>query len=418
MYLLVDGNNFYVSCERVFNPRLENKPVVVLSNNDGCIVARSAEAKAVGIKMGQPMFEIAALIKKHQIEWLSSNYALYASMSARMMRCIEEHCSHIEIYSIDEAFVDVSGLAEEKLILFAKSLRQTVTRWTGIPVCVGVGKTKTLAKLANSLAKKSGDEGVFSLICPSKHRAVFLACFIEDVWGIGRKTTAKLHDLGIETLDQLIQQPAPWIRGALGLGVLKTVMELQGISCIDLDDMASKKAISSSRSFSRPVTTLEELSEAMSTYAAIAARKCRLQHGFAQGICVYITTSRFKRKEHYYARQTATVFNTPANDTKTITQVAIGLLNNIFRAGYSYTKCGIVLLDIHPESHVQGDMLVVQDSSKIKVLSQVLDKINQRYGRTTIYLAAEGLKKEWLARSNKKSPNYTTSWDELPIVKA
>jgi len=419
MYLLIDGNNFYVSCERVFNPRLENKPVVVLSNNDGCIVARSAESKALGIKMGQPMFQIKELIKKHQVEWLSSNYSLYASMSERMMRCIEEQCSAIEIYSIDEAFVDITGLPETSLIDFAKRLRETVTRWTGIPVCVGIAPTKTLAKMANSLAKKltDKDRGVFSLTCPKQRHAVFMTFFVEDVWGIGRKTTAKLNDLEIETVSELIQQPTEWVRGQFGLGLLKTVRELQGTPCIILDDMTSKKAISSSRSFSRPVLELQELSEALSTYAAIAARKCRSQRGLAQGICIYITTSRFKEKKDFFAKQKTTMLASPSNDTKTITQEALKLLKTIFRPGYLYAKCGIILLDIVPETYYQADLLAQPSSEKKEAVMKALDSINQRYGKSTVHLAAEGFKKGWLARSNKKSPNYTTQWNELPIAK-
>lgn len=418
MYLLIDGNNFYVSCERVFNPRLEHKPVVVLSNNDGCIVARSAQSKLLGIKMGQPMFEVKELIKKHRVEWLSSNYPLYSSMSERMMRCIEEHCSRIDIYSIDEAFVDVTGLPEKSLIDFASRLRHTVTRWTGIPVCVGIGHTKTLAKMANSLAKASKEhEGVFSLVCPQERQDIFKQCVVQDVWGIGRRTTAKLNDLDIKTVHELVTCPMPWIRSHFGLGLVKTVQELQGTSCIDLNDMASKKAISSSRSFSRPVTTLEELSEALSTYAAIAAGKCRSQKGLAQGICVYITTSRFRERGDFYAKQQSIMLTTPSNDTTAITQTALTLLKGMFRPKYEYAKCGIILLDILPETYYQADIFTQHSSKKSSAVMKVLDTINQKYGKSTIHLAAEGFKKEWIARSNKKSPNYTTQWSELPIAR-
>ena len=416
MFLLIDGNNFYVSCERVFQPALENKPVVVLSNNDGCIVARSATAKALGIKVGQPMFEIKDLIRKHQVQWLSSNYALYSSMSGRVMGCIEQHSPNIQVYSIDEAFVELGGMPENDVIEFSKKLRKTVTQWTGIPVCVGIGPTKTLAKMANALAKKETTVGVFSLQDQIAREAIFKTFLAGDIWGIGRKTRAKLNDLDVFTVHELIQQPAEWIRKQFGLSLAKTVLELQGTSCIQLDDMTSKKAICSSRSFSRPVTLLSELSEALSTYAAIAAGKCRAQRGLAQGICITIMTSRFKEKQDYYAKQSSIKLSTPSHDTQVITAYALTLLKTIFRSGYSYAKCGIILLDIVPETYYQADIFIKMQPTKNNAVMETLDRINKKYGKSTIHLAAEGFKKEWLARSNKKSPNYTTQWNELAIA--
>ncbi len=416
MFLLIDGNNFYVSCERVFNPRLEHKPVIVLSNNDGCVVARSARAKMLGIKMAQPMFEIKDLIKKHSIQWLSSNYSLYASMSERMMCCIQEHCPNIEIYSIDEAFVELAGMPEHDVVEFAKKIRRTVTQWTGIPVCVGIGPTKTLAKMANVLAKKNTELGVFSLAGIQQRHDIFKTFLVCDVWGIGRKTTAKLNDLEIVTVHALIQRPVEWIRQQFGLGLLKTVRELQGAACIVLDDMTFKKAISASRSFSRPITQLHELSEALSTYVAIAAEKCRAQRGLAQGICIYITTSRFKEKQDFYAKQKSIMLSIPSNDTQLITWHALALLKTMFRPGFLYVKCGIVLLDSLPDTYFQADIFSANLPQKNNTVMQTLDSINRKYGKGTLHFAAEGFKKEWLARSNKKSPNYTTQWDELPVA--
>ena len=417
MIALIDCNNFYVSCERVFNPKLNGKPVIVLSNNDGCCVARSSEAKALGIKMAQPMFELKDIIKKHNVQWLSSNYSLYASMSQRVMNCIQIHCPNIEIYSIDEAFVDLSGMTSIEAFIFAKNLRHTVTQWTGIPVCVGMGPTKTLAKMANVLAKKITDIGVFSLSDEKQRHEIFHTFQARDIWGIGRKTTAKLNDLEIYTIKELIQQPAEWIRKQFGLGLAKTVCELQGTACIVLDDMKSKKTITSSRSFSRPVTQLHELSEALSTYTGIAAQKCRAQRGLAQGICVYITTSRFKEKMDYYSKQKTVMLSAPSQDTQVLTSYALILLKTMFRLGFLYTKCGIILLDIVPETFHQSDIFAVNSPKKNGTIMQTLDNINRKYGKSTIHLAAEGFKKEWLARSNKKSPNYTTQWNELAMVK-
>lgn len=418
MIALIDCNNFYVSCERVFNPRLCHQPVIVLSSNDGCVIARSSEAKALGIRMAQPMFQIKELVIKHNVQWQSSNYTLYASMSERVMNCIQEHSPNIEIYSIDEAFIDLTGMSPMDAVQFTKKLRHTVTQWTGIPVCIGLGRTKTLAKMANSLAKKENTTGVFSLDHQQQYHNVFRAFLVGDIWGIGRKTTLKLKDYDIITAQELIQQPATWIRQAFGLGVAKTVLELQGTPCIQLDDMKSKKAIMSSRSFSKPITQLQELSEALSHYVATATEKCRAQRGLAQGICVYITTSRFKEKSEYYAKQKTIKLPEPSQDTRVITDYALMLLKTLFRSGFAYTKCGIVLLDIAPDSARQLDFFSALLPKQNNTAMQAMDKINRKYGKGTIHLAAEGFKKAWLARSNKKSPHYTTQWKELPVAKA
>lgn len=418
MIALIDGNNFYVSCERVFNPKLCNKPVVVLSNNDGCVVARSNEAKLLGVRMGIPMFEIKELIKKHDVHWQSSNYSLYASMSERLMRAIEQHAPSIEVYSIDEAFVDLTGMTPEEAFHFSIKLRQTVTQWTGIPVCIGLGPTKTLAKMANALAKTTGNRGVYSLACPQQRHEIFKNFPVGEVWGIGRKTSAKLLDYGIVNVHQLIVERLEGIRKQFGLGLAKTVQELQGTACIYLDDMTSKKAISSSRSFSRPVTDLKELSEAVSTYVAIAAEKCRAQKGLAQGLCVYITTSRFKKGKEYYSKQKTVKLSTPSQDTRLITSYALALLKTLFRPGFLYTKCGVVLWDIVPETYQQTDLFPDTLPKQNNAVMKAMDTINRKYGKGTLHLAAEGFKKEWLARSNKKSPNYTTQWNELAIARA
>lgn len=418
MIALIDCNNFYVSCERVFNPKLCNKPVVVLSNNDGCVIARSSEVKALGIRMAQPMFQIKELIIKHNIQWQSSNYTLYASMSERVMSCIQEHSPNIEIYSIDEAFIDLTGMSPTDAFQFAKKLRHTVTQWTGIPVCIGLGQTKTLAKMANSLAKKINTIGVFSLDDENQRHEIFNTFPVGDIWGIGRKTTLKLNDYDITTTQQLLSQPAGWIREVFGLSVAKTILELQGTPCIRLDDMKSKKAITSSRSFSRPIRQLNELSEALSTYVATATEKCRAQQGLAQGICVYITTSRFKEKNEYYSKQKTIKLPEPSQDTRVIVDYALTLLKTLFRSGFSYTKCGIVLLDIVPDTMRQLDLFSANVPQKGEATMQAMDKINRKYGKDTIHLAAEGFKKAWLARSNKRSPNYTTQWNELAVVMA
>lgn len=368
MFALIDGNNFFVSCERVFNPKLENKPLIVLSGNDGCVIARSNEAKALGVQMCQPMFELQPFIKKHNLHWLSSNLTLYADMSERMMQCIREHCPNIEIYSIDEAFAKFGKINESDLIMCAQQLRHTVKQWTGLPVSIGLAPTKTLAKMANAIAKQQKTTGVFSLIDPKIRQKYFNSFPVSEIWGIGRKTALFLSDINIVTAQDLLQRPIKWLRQQLSVNIEKTIYELQGISCLTLDDVETKKAIQSSRSFGKPVKTLEELSEALSTYAANAAEKLRAQKGLAQGICIYIATSRFVEKQDYYARQRTFMFTEPTQDTRVITASAIGLLKTIFSLGYAYKKCGIVLLDILPETYQQQDIFLTHLLRKISVL--------------------------------------------------
>ena len=417
MFLLIDCNNFYVSCERVFNPKLNGKPVIVLSNNDGCVVARSGESKKLGVRMAQPMFELRDLIKKYDIQWLSSNYSLYASMSERVMNCIQIHCPNIEIYSIDEAFVNLEGSDKSEQFLFSEKLRKIITQWTGIPVSIGIGPTKTLAKMANMLAKKSL-QGVFSLACLKDRKAIFETFSVGDVWGIGRKSSAKLYDFEIYTVQKLLQHPVKWLRKQFGLGMEKTINELQGVSCVALEELVSKKAIQSTRSFARPVTKLEELSEALSSYAAIAAEKCRSQKGLAQGLCVSISTSRYKPNQEFYAKQKTLMLSVPSQDTRVITTYALTLLKVMYKPRFYYNKCGIHLLDIIPETHLQTDLLTHHLPATNRSIMKVLDNINQKYGKSTVHLAAEGFNKTWAMKSRKRSPNYTTQWNELAVALA
>lgn len=416
MFALIDGNNFFVSCERVFNPKLEGKPVVVLSGNDGCVIARSNESKALGVKMCQPMFELKPLIKKYNIHWISSNLTLYADMSERMMQCIREHCPDIEIYSIDEAFVKFKKMSESDLIDCAQQLRQTVKQWTGIPVSIGLAPTKTLAKMANAIAKQQKSSGVFSLINKQQRQQQFAIFPVNEIWGIGKKTARFLNDGGITMVQDLLQRPVKWLRQQLSVSIEKTIYELQGISCLTLEDIITKKAIQSSRSFGKPVTMLDDLSEALSTYAANAAEKLRLQKGLAQGICIYISTSRFAEKIDYYAKQRTFMFTEPTQDTREITQCAIRLLKTIFLPNYAYKKCGIVLLDILPQTHQQQDIFSSASNQKNKHIMQTLDAINHKYGKHLVHLAAEGFDKMWQSRGNKRSPNYTTQWGELAVA--
>ena len=415
MFALVDCNNFFVSCERIFNPKLERKPVIVLSNNDGCVIARSNEAKALGIRMAQPMFELTTLIKQHDVQWLSSNYTLYASMSQRMMQCIQAHCAEVDVYSIDEAFV-CFAMHPDAAFTSAKKLREVITQWTGIPVSIGLGATNTLAKAANSIAKKTA-AGVY-LLNHEARETIFQQFPVGEVWGIGRSSNATLQDLGIRTIHDLLQRPRAWLRQQFSLSMEETVLELQGVSCIGLEELVSKKAIQSSRSFSRSITDLQELSSALSMYVATAAEKLRAQHGLAQSLCISVSTSRFKPGKDYYAKQKTIALSYPSQDTRALTGYALTLLKALYQPGFSYHKCGVVLLDIIPEQHRQMDLFGDVDHTEQASLMQVYDTINHKYGRSTIRLASEGFKKGWASRSHKRSPNYTTQWDNLAVVLA
>jgi len=413
MFALIDGNNFFVSCERVFNPKLEKKPVVVLSGNDGCVIARSNEAKALGVQMCQPMFQLKALLKQQAIHWVSSNLSLYADMSERMMQCIQTHCPNMMVYSIDEAFVKLHPMHEFDLMRCAQTLRQTIKQWTGIPVSIGLAPTKTLAKIANVFAKNQRNSGVFSLI-DSETRTTYLQDFpVTDIWGIGKKTSAYLTDINLITVNNLLQYPARSLRQQLGVGIEKTCYELQGISCISLDEMASKKSIQSSRSFGRPITSLIELSEALSTYAATAAKRLREQKGMAQGVCIYLTTGRFTEKRKHYAKQKTLVFPEATEDTRIITTYALKGLKSLFSPGYQYKKCGVILINISPKTHQQKDLFSCQTPQKGRKVMQAMDAINRKYQKNLVHLASEGFEKSWQTRSRRKSPNYTTEWDDL-----
>lgn len=418
MLALIDCNNFYVSCERVFNPKLIGKPVIVLSNNDGCVIARSSEAKALGIKMAQPMFELRHLIAQNDVQWLSSNFSLYANMSERVMSCIQSHCPSMEVYSIDEAFVDFQGVAMFDVEGFVRSLRQTIMRWTGIPVCIGLGPTKTLAKMANALAKKSISQGVFSLQALTVRQAAFQNFPLQDIWGIGRQSAPKLNDVGYYTVQDLLSCPVKLLRKQFGVGLEKTVYELQGTPCIRLNEPTSKKAIQSSRSFSRPVIQLSELKEALSSYVATAAEKLRRQKSLTQGLCVSLSTSRFTSHKKFYAKQKTFVMSQPTQDTRVITAYALSMLTDMYKAGFTYSKCGIVLLDLVPETYSQSDLFCANLPTGNPNLMCALDRINQKYGKNTLHLAAEGFAKTWAANRVKKSPNYTTRWDELALAVA
>ena len=416
MFALVDCNSFYCSCERVFAPKLWNQPVIVLSNNDGCAVARTAEAKALGIRMGDPFFKIRDIVKKHGVHVFSSNYALYADMSARVVDTLQGFSSNMEIYSIDESFLDVSGFGDRNLIEYGQDIRQTVRAWTGIPVCVGIGPTKTIAKLANWLAKSRAEyDGVCDL--SNDRSAVYGTIPVGEVWGIGRASVAKLERLGIRTVAELRDIDLRKSREALTVVGARIVMELRGTSCLPLEFLApQRKGMAVTRSFGQPVTRWTEMSEAVATYATRTGEKLRL-HGLVAGaMLVFAHTSRFSTGPSYSNAATSQIEET--SDTRHLVANALACAKRIWRDGYRYSKAGIVLSDLSPAARRPADLFPTHDRQRSVKLMSALDKVNQRFGRNTLYPAAAGIKRAWSLRADRKSPCYTTRVDELPIARA
>ncbi len=414
---LVDCNNFYVSCERVFRPDLAQVPVVVLSNNDGCVVSRSNEAKALGVKMGQPWFECKALAREHGIQALSSNYALYADMSNRVMRILSDFSPRHEVYSIDECFVDLSGMANVRDI--GQTMRERVGRWTGIPVCVGVGPTKTLAKLANHVAKKHPrSPGVFNYndLNEAQKSRLLQRIPVHEVWGVGRKLTPRLARYGVLTALDLRDAHPPTLRAAFGVVMEKTQRELQETPCMDLQEVvADKQQIVSSRSFGRMVTELTALQDAISTFVANACAKLRAQNSQAALLQVFLQTNRFRKDLPQYMPSLAVPLPHPTNDTLEINHWAYTLCERLFQPGYQYKKAGVMLADIRPVAHRQG-LLLEPERPANKPLMQAMDALNQRFGRHTVRLSTQGMCSDWHMRQEHKSPNYTTSWAEMPLA--
>ncbi len=418
LFALVDCNNFYASCERLFAPKLMGQPLVVLSNNDGCIIARSNEAKALGIKMGSPYFKSKQFLKAHGVKVFSSNYALYGDLSNRVMTVLKQQEPEVEIYSIDEAFLHLGKIFHTSLTEYGGALRRKVWRHTGIPVSIGIGSTKTLAKIAASLAKKNTScQGVCD-ISQSPVDDILDTYDVGEVWGIGRRQTEFLHNRGIRTALQLKNCDDDWLRRKLTVTGLRTAMELRGVACIALENSpVSKKSIASSKSFGYQVEALSELKEALATYIAQAAVKLRAQHALANSLQVYLTTNRFsKTVPHYSGRQVISLAE-PSASTAVFIRHGLPALEKLYRPGLRYQKAGVVLFGLIPESYQQLNLFSAPDR-KEKPLMAALDTINEKWGRYTIQHGVAGFDKPWKNKQLKKSPAFTTSWKELPIVKA
>ncbi len=415
---LVDGNNFYVSCERVFNPGLEGRPVVVLSNNDGCAVARSNEVKVLGVKMGTPWFQMKELARQHGIVALSSNYALYADMSNRMMAVLGQYSPDQEIYSIDECFLGLAGFAHIDLLDYGKAIRTRVRQWLGLPVCVGIAATKTLAKLANHCAKKglAGEEGVcdFGRITAIELSRLLSGIAADEVWGVGRQLTRQLADLGIASVEDLRTANPKLLRERFSVVLERTVAELNGVPCSDLAHTApNKQQIQSSRSFGAYVYELEPLGEAVASYIANAAERLRAQGSLAGMMQVFIRTNPHKDAPQYQRGLTIPLPEA-TDDTLRLTRAALWGLKRIYRAGFAYQKAGVTLLELTDRTQAQLNLFPTsQDNLR---LMQTMDRINAIWGRGTLRSAAEGIRKTWQMKRERMSPGYTTDWKQVPVA--
>ena len=432
MFALVDGNNFYVSCERVFRPSLNGRPVVVLSNNDGCAIARSNEAKALGIKMGAPWFQIRHMEDSDGLVALSATFTLYGDMSDRMMSLAAGLGPTQEIYSIDESFIGLQGVRGD-LTKRAHAIRARINQWVGIPCGVGIGQTKTLAKLANHIAKtaerKPGSyPAELAQVCnlaalpPQDLDDVLATTLVEEVWGVGRRIAAQLHESGIHTVLDLARLDPATERSRWNVVLERTVRELQGMQCIDLDDApAPKKQIACTRSFGQAITELAPLVEAVSEFASRAAEKLRQQGGVASQLLVFCHTSPF-RPGPRFNRSIVVPLRRPTADTGELVSAAAASMRRIYKPGYKMAKAGVMLLDLVPGGVLQGELDLEEEDHRDRTrLMVALDALNQRYGKGTVHSANTGgtnKRQAWVMKQERRTPQYTTRWEDVPVAKA
>lgn len=422
IFALVDCNNFYASCEKLFDPKLQHTPVVVLSNNDGCVVARSAEVKALGIPMGGPWFKMKDLAKQHGIVAFSSNYELYADMSNRVVEVLSQFSPGMEVYSIDESFLDLSGFPRGELEAYGEAIRQRVFDWLGLHVCVGIGPTKTLAKLANFCAKKNlaGNAGMcnFTALTVEQMTRLLAQIAVAEVWGVGRRTDARLKEMGIHTVQALREADCELIRSRFSVVLARTVRELRGESCMALEEvMSDKQQIMCSRSFGKYVYELADLVDVVASYIGRAAEKLRAQDALAGSLMVYIRTNPFSESAPTYQKALTVALPEPTADTRILVRWGVRLLKRIYRSGYAYQKAGVMLGDIRPRTMSQASLFSAAESShRADQLMVAMDSINARWGRGTLRVAAERHEHAWQMKRGHMSSRYTTDWDGLPTV--
>ena len=417
LFALVDCNNFYVSCERVFDPYLINKPVVVLSNNDGCIIARSNEAKALNIPMGAPFHIYRDFINAHKVKVYSSNYPLYGDMSNRVMTSLFEFNSNLEVYSIDEAFLKFDQTTRADIGYDILKIKESIYKWTGIPVSIGLGPTKTLAKIANTLAKKNNHHGIFDLSSEVKQEEVLKSINIENIWGISKRWGSKLRMIGIGNALQLRDSSPRRIRQYLGVVVERIVYELQGVTCLDINEILPKKNIMCSRSFGNVISDKSSIKKFIAEYTIRACEKMRGQSTRTQSIYIFLQTNKFNNGKQYN-KGIVIGLNTPCSDTAQIIKLSTTAVDMIYRSGYLYQKAGIMLLDLIPENINQYDFFENTNYTSSDNRMQVIDSLNKKFGAGTIANGSIKLKnnEKWTSKKFYLSPRYTTQWDELPHV--
>ena len=414
---LIDCNSFYVSCERLFNPKIRKKPVVVLSNNDGCIVSRSNEAKTLGIKMGEPYFKAKDIIIKNRVEVFSSNYSLYGDLSRRVMRTLKRFNSDMEIYSIDEAFLDLSNFLDTEVEKVGREIRETVLQWTGIPTSIGIAKTKTLSKIANHIAKKK-QSGVTSLIGIENLDPILEKVEISDVWGVGRQLTKFYNKNGIYNAKQLKNKSNTWIKKSSNVLSSRTAMELKGISCINIEKTTTKrKSCVVSRAFGRRIEKFQELKEAVANYCLNASEKIRSEFLVAKAITVFVRTSPFQRNFGYYSNAKTVDFPIATNNSIEVVKTAVDILENIFKNGYQYQKAGVMLTGLS-NANDKTNLFSSEKDEKISNLMRSIDNTNHRYGRSTLSVASAGVQKKWNMRREHSSKIATADFYCLPTIRA
>lgn len=415
MYALVDCNNFYASCERVFQPNLRGVPIVVLSNNDGCVVARSGEAKVIGIPMGEPIFKLSKLIEQHGIAVFSSNYALYGDMSHRVMMILGQFVEEMEIYSIDESFLSFKGYENYNLKEYGSTIVKAVTKGTGIPVSMGVAPTKTLAKVASKFAKKyKGYEGVCVIDCEEKRIKALKQFDISDVWGVGRRYQKKLEYYGIKTAYDLTQKSESWIKKQMTIVGVRTWKELRGIPAIELEPVnPAKQTICTSRSFGEMIEDFDMLMESVANFTAACARKLRAQRSCAGVIQVLVHTNRFREDLPQYYNSRIITLPTPTNDVTELIQYARLALRSIYKDKFKYKKAGVIVMDIVPQNSVQLNLFDERDRTKHEKVMEVLDEVHKKYGTRVLKVAAQGTGKKWALKSEYLSKQYTTNPDDF-----
>ena len=415
MIALADCNNFYASCERVFNPKLERKPVVVLSNNDGCIIARSNEAKKLGIKMGEPAFKIKNVVEKYNVNVFSTNFALYGDLSKRVMNTFRTEVNKMEVYSIDEAFLDFSDLADKERAI---QIKKKVQMWTGIPVSIGIAKTKTLAKVANHIAKKYTKAGVFMFDDEDLIRRALNVFPVEDLWGIGKKHAKRLKEVGICTALQFRETDTDWIKRHLSINGVKLQKELKGEICHPLETtIQRKKNICTARSFGTEIKELRKLREAVSSHANTCATKLRKEKSCCSTISVFLSTNPFNPQAKQYHPYRVFNLDVPTNDSIEIVRFALKGLDQIYRSDCIYKKAGVIVGRTIPESQVQLSLFDNLDRDKRREINSVVDTINRKMGRNKVKLAVQGTGRKWKLRQERLSPCYTTRFSEILEVR-